>query len=100
MNFIKYVLLTLGIVLLGACSQPDSAMKTAYIEDCSSDGFSAEKCSCIFDFAEERLTEDQLLASDLTHAYRQSNGIPEADITIAQMEEVGEAAMNSMAACL
>tara|TARA_B110000259_G_C13836917_1_gene331048 strand:- start:97 stop:369 length:273 start_codon:yes stop_codon:yes gene_type:complete len=90
----------MGVALISGCSEPQSAEKTAYIADCSSDGFSQDQCSCIFDYAADNLTAEQLMASDLTHAYREINSLPEANITLVEMQEVAKVAMESMGACL
>ena len=82
-NLFSAVIFVLFSVLLSSCSgsDEDSPMRSAYIEDCKNDVPNQKTCECLFDFANDKLTGEEMLNSDLTFAYRKANGISSPKIS-------------------
>ena len=77
------VIFVLFSVLLSSCSgsDEDSPMRSAYIQDCMNEVPNQKTCECFFDFANDKLTEEEMLNSDFTFAYRKANGISSPKIS-------------------
>ncbi|MEC7865296.1 MAG: hypothetical protein VYD02_00110 [Pseudomonadota bacterium] len=82
-NLFSAVIFVLFSVLLSSCSgsDEDSPMRSAYIQDCKNNMPNQKTCECLFDFANDKLTEEEMLNSDLTFAYRKANGISSPKIS-------------------
>jgi len=94
----KHIILMLVVLIVG-CGSESSGMKTSYVNDCSAEGVPEKTCECIFDYGKGNLSDEQLMASDLTHDYRNTNNIPAPNLSLADMEKLGAVVMESMGKC-
>jgi len=82
-NLFSAVIFVLFSVFIYSCSgsDKDSPMRSAYIQDCKEDSMDPKTCGCLFDFMNDKLTEEEMLNSDLTFTYRKANGISSPKIS-------------------
>ena len=101
-NLFSAVIFVLFSVFLSSCSgsDKDSPMRSAYTQDCMNDIPDQKACECLFDFANDKLTEEEMLNSDLTYAYRKANGISSPKISSESETKIMNVMGPSFEACM
>ena len=93
------MLVVLVVVLVVGCGDGDP-MKTSYVNDCTAEGYSEKKCVCLFDYGKENLSDEQFMATDLTHDYRNTNNISKPNLSLADEEKMHAVVMESLNKCI
>jgi hypothetical protein len=87
-------------ILSGCGGNADSPMRSAYVADCMEEFPNEEACGCLFDYGSERLTEEEMLNSDLTFDFRNSNNISSPPISSESQSRIAGVVIEGMGACI